>query len=113
MESPAPDTALQDLLRKLPAVDHLLNQPAIARLQDQLRGLDFSTTKATGQGFIGPQERVPEGELWSGGIEPASSFDKAREGVTSGLEQFRTSVGEIETQAAESARNIPSTLKCA
>ncbi|HPM24207.1 MAG TPA: L-seryl-tRNA(Sec) selenium transferase, partial [Phycisphaerae bacterium] len=34
MESPAPDTALQDLLRKLPAVDHLLNQPAIARLQE-------------------------------------------------------------------------------
>lgn len=34
MEAPAPDTALQDLLRKLPAVDHLLNQPAIARLQE-------------------------------------------------------------------------------
>ena len=31
---PAVDSALQDLLRKLPAVDHLLNQPAIASLQD-------------------------------------------------------------------------------
>jgi L-seryl-tRNA(Ser) seleniumtransferase len=31
---PAADSALQDLLRKLPAVDHLLNQPAIASLQD-------------------------------------------------------------------------------
>ncbi len=32
MTAPAPDDATQELLRKLPAVDHLLNQPAVASL---------------------------------------------------------------------------------